>query len=151
MDILIKFRHGLGDAVQLTSVVAQLRHYHPDWNVDVAALVGKHSAFHGLARNVFVPGASRWVPVQEVLHVSPEGGSATWLLPRESFSDAGGLALVFRLPGDPLGGERRFVAYGPPGRRVLARQELAGLKAEELVVGGLSRTGGRPGGFGEVD
>ena len=31
-----------------------LRHYHPDWQVDVAALVGKHSAFHGLCRNVYV-------------------------------------------------------------------------------------------------
>ena len=54
MDVLIKFRHGLGDAVQLTSVVAHLRHHHPEWHVDVAALPGKHSAFHGLARNVFV-------------------------------------------------------------------------------------------------
>lgn len=54
MDILIKFRHGLGDAAQLTSVLAHLRHYHPDWNVDVAALVGKHSAYQGLCRNVYV-------------------------------------------------------------------------------------------------
>lgn len=55
-QILIEFRHGLGDAVQLTSVLKHLRHYHPDWEIDVAALRGKHSAYHGLCRNVFVLG-----------------------------------------------------------------------------------------------
>ncbi len=50
--VLIKFRHGLGDAVQLTTVLQHLQHYHGDWEIDVAALVGKHSAFHGLARRV---------------------------------------------------------------------------------------------------
>jgi hypothetical protein len=53
-NVLIKFRHGLGDAVQLTIVLKHLRRYRPDWNVDVAALVGKHSACHGLCRQVFV-------------------------------------------------------------------------------------------------
>jgi 2-polyprenyl-3-methyl-5-hydroxy-6-metoxy-1,4-benzoquinol methylase len=53
-DVLIKFRHGLGDAVQLTVVLKHLRHYHPAWNVDVAALCGKHSAFGGLCRKVYV-------------------------------------------------------------------------------------------------
>jgi FkbM family methyltransferase len=52
--LLIKFRHGLGDAMQLTTVLQHLRHYHPDWEIDVAALVGKHSAFHDLCRRVFV-------------------------------------------------------------------------------------------------
>jgi FkbM family methyltransferase len=54
VNVLIKFRHGLGDAVQLTTVLQHLRHAHPEWNVDVAALIGKHSAFHGLCRRVFV-------------------------------------------------------------------------------------------------
>ena len=52
--VLIKFSHGLGDAVQLTTALQHLRHYHPNWEIDVAALMGKHSSFHGLARNVFV-------------------------------------------------------------------------------------------------
>jgi len=52
--LLIKFRHGLGDAIQLTTVLQHLRFYHPDWEVDVAALLGKHSAFGGLCRRVFV-------------------------------------------------------------------------------------------------
>jgi len=56
MDVAIDFRHGLGDAVQLTAVLRHLCHYHPEWNVDVAALVGKHSALHGLCRKVIVRG-----------------------------------------------------------------------------------------------
>ena len=39
--VLIDFRHGLGDAVQLTTVLLHLRHYYPDWQIDVAAGVGK--------------------------------------------------------------------------------------------------------------
>lgn len=53
-NVLIEFRHGLGDAVQLTIVLAHLAKLRPDWCVDVAALRGKHSAFEGLCRNVFV-------------------------------------------------------------------------------------------------
>lgn len=51
--VLIEFRHGLGDAVQLTVVLEHLRRHHPDWDVDVASLVGKHSAYSGLCRNAF--------------------------------------------------------------------------------------------------
>lgn len=50
MDVLIKFRHGLGDTVQLTTVLGHLKHYHPDWRVDVQTLTGKHSALAGLCR-----------------------------------------------------------------------------------------------------
>jgi ADP-heptose:LPS heptosyltransferase len=39
--VLIDFRHGLGDTVQLTSLLAHLRHYHADWQIDVAAGAGK--------------------------------------------------------------------------------------------------------------
>jgi hypothetical protein len=53
-NVLIKFRHGLGDAVQLTTVLQHLTRVRPDWDVDVAALVGKHSAFRNLCRSVFV-------------------------------------------------------------------------------------------------
>jgi len=53
-QILIEFRHGLGDAVQLTAVLRHLKHYHPDWDIDVVALRGKHSAFSGLCRRVFI-------------------------------------------------------------------------------------------------
>ena len=41
VPVLIDFRHGLGDAVQLTTVLLHLRHYHPDWQIDVAAGIGK--------------------------------------------------------------------------------------------------------------
>jgi len=52
--ILIQFRHGLGDAVQLTAVLKHLRRLHPGWRVDVASLRGKHSCYSSLADNVYV-------------------------------------------------------------------------------------------------
>lgn len=54
MKVLYKFTHGLGDAVQFTCVLQHLRKYHPEWIVDVAALMGKQSAFHGLCNRVFI-------------------------------------------------------------------------------------------------
>lgn len=59
MNVLINFRHGLGDAAQLTAVLEHLRYYYPDWEVDVAALVGKHSVLRGLCRNVFILGRQK--------------------------------------------------------------------------------------------
>jgi 2-polyprenyl-3-methyl-5-hydroxy-6-metoxy-1,4-benzoquinol methylase len=53
-NLLLEFRHGLGDAVQLTSVLKHLRHYHPTWNIDVAALPRKHSAYRNLCRRSLV-------------------------------------------------------------------------------------------------
>jgi FkbM family methyltransferase len=52
--VLIRFRHGLGDAVQFTSVLAHLRHYHPNWEIDVATGIGKQSALTGLCRTAIV-------------------------------------------------------------------------------------------------
>lgn len=49
-DVLLKFRHGLGDAMQLTAVLRHLRELRPDWNIDVASLAGKDAAFHNLCR-----------------------------------------------------------------------------------------------------
>lgn len=53
-NILIKFRHGLGDAIQLTSVLNHLANVRPSWRIDVAALVGKHSAYYGICHQVFI-------------------------------------------------------------------------------------------------
>jgi len=52
--VLIEFRHGLGDAIQFTIVLRHLRELRPDWEVDVATLIGKHSAFTGLCRRTVV-------------------------------------------------------------------------------------------------
>ena len=46
--VLIRFRHGLGDAVQLTIVLKHIKKQRPSWVVDVESLVGKHSCFYGL-------------------------------------------------------------------------------------------------------
>ncbi len=52
--VLIEFRHGLGDAIQLTAVLRHLRQAHPEWEIDVAAQRGKHSTYNGLCRHALV-------------------------------------------------------------------------------------------------
>jgi FkbM family methyltransferase len=53
IPVLIKFCHGLGDAVQATVVLKHLAAAHPDWVIDLWSLRGKHSAFHGLCRRSY--------------------------------------------------------------------------------------------------
>ncbi|HZL35254.1 MAG TPA: hypothetical protein VFC78_08085 [Tepidisphaeraceae bacterium] len=55
--MLIQFTHGLGDAVQLSSVLLHMRRSRPHWEVDVAALPGKHSALRGLCRANLILGS----------------------------------------------------------------------------------------------
>lgn len=50
-SIMIRFAHGLGDAVQLTAVLRHLRSRFPSWDVDVAGVVDKHSCWGGLCRS----------------------------------------------------------------------------------------------------
>ena len=52
--VLIQFRHGLGDAVQLTIVLRHLRQAHPDWEIELSALRGKHSVGQYLCDRVSV-------------------------------------------------------------------------------------------------
>lgn len=54
--MLLRFPHGLGDAVQLTSLLLHLRALRPDWTIDLEVKPGASSLFAGLARNVFVGG-----------------------------------------------------------------------------------------------
>src|SRR5258708_16308653 len=51
--MLIKFSHGLGDAVQFTVVLKHLAQAYPDWAVDVVSKRGKHTAFRGLCRHSY--------------------------------------------------------------------------------------------------
>jgi FkbM family methyltransferase len=51
--ILVRFTHGLGDAVQLTVVLRHVQKHRPDWVVDMYSLRGKHSAFYGLCRRSY--------------------------------------------------------------------------------------------------
>lgn len=48
----LRFSHGFGDAVQLTTVLLHLRHYFPDWPIDIACKQGCGSLFAGLCRSV---------------------------------------------------------------------------------------------------
>jgi hypothetical protein len=59
--VLIHFTHGLGDAVQLTSVLQHLQKYRPDWELHLQALRGKESVDRGYCTRVWhdqVPGRS---------------------------------------------------------------------------------------------
>jgi hypothetical protein len=54
MDVLLKFVHGLGDSTQLSCVAQHLRKHRPEWEIDVASGIGKHSVFHGLCRRSLI-------------------------------------------------------------------------------------------------
>lgn len=51
-ELLLRFPHGFGDAVQLTTVLAHLRELRPQWTIDVACKAGAHTLFDGLCRRV---------------------------------------------------------------------------------------------------
>lgn len=54
--LLLRFPHGFGDAVQLTSVLEHLRHQAPEWQVDVASRPGTQALYRGLSRAQYVLG-----------------------------------------------------------------------------------------------
>jgi hypothetical protein len=54
--LLLRFSHGLGDAMQFTAVLRHILALRPHTVTDVAALWGKHSAFVGVSNNVFILG-----------------------------------------------------------------------------------------------
>lgn len=51
--LLLRWPHGLGDAVQGTIVLRHIRELHPEWKIDCAAKLGQRSAFDGLADRTF--------------------------------------------------------------------------------------------------
>lgn len=52
-SLLLRWPHGLGDAVQGTIVLRHLRELHPEWKIDCAAKLGQRSVFEGLADRTF--------------------------------------------------------------------------------------------------
>ncbi len=52
-SMLLVFPHGLGDAVQLTTILLHLRRFYPQWAVDVAVRPGAEAMFAGLCRRAF--------------------------------------------------------------------------------------------------
>jgi FkbM family methyltransferase len=135
MNVLIKLRHGLGDAVQLTAVLDHLRHYHPDWDIDVAALIGKHSAYHGLCRKVYVldrepVDLSRYAQVHDLDWPACPTCYAGW----PSSKAERCLLEVFRL--NPIPERCRYVIHRGERAMALARRYLEGV----------CKTGARPDG-----
>jgi hypothetical protein len=81
--ILIKFGHGMGDAVQLTVVLQHLRKYHPNWTIDIITFYGKHSVFEYLCDNLYISGDKEKVDEANYDEVFDLG----WWEPRESSGD----------------------------------------------------------------
>jgi hypothetical protein len=68
VDILLKFSHGLGDAVQLTCVPPHLAKHRPEWTLDIASKIGKHSAFRGQCRRSWILDREQ-IPERDYRHV----------------------------------------------------------------------------------
>lgn len=54
MRVLLRMRHGLGDNAQFTIVTRHIKHYFPNWSIDMEVGKGKESYFKGFAENIFV-------------------------------------------------------------------------------------------------
>src|SRR5690606_25160800 len=74
--LLLSFPHGLGDAVQFTTVLLHLKKHRPDWKIDIVAKLGAHSVFQGLANRVWlygsVPPAAQYDVAREVPFPEPD-------------------------------------------------------------------------------
>ncbi|WP_010587641.1 methyltransferase domain-containing protein [Schlesneria paludicola] len=102
-NVLLTFCHGLGDAVQFTIVLKHLQKLRPEWNVDIATLFGKHSAFEGLCRNTYILDQAEPVPCCQY----QERFQLNWDECRESLRDKPStkpsrcLSEIFHLPAQP--------------------------------------------------
>lgn len=67
--VLLVFRHGLGDAAQLTIVLKHLTKYRPDWIVDIEALIGKHTIFGNLCNKTFIKGSAPRSEYEKVMEI----------------------------------------------------------------------------------
>lgn len=53
MRVLFRMRHGLGDNAQFTIVLRHIKHYFPNWQLDMEVGAGKESYFQVQTRNLF--------------------------------------------------------------------------------------------------
>ncbi|NMD36347.1 MAG: FHA domain-containing protein, partial [Planctomycetes bacterium] len=102
---------------------------------------GEGASSAGIARSVFVPETGAWVTVQTRSTLTEEGGTITWRFPRNAGLEKARVAIVFKLPEDPLDGGKRFTVHGPGGRRAAALSELSGVSAGEIAIGNLTFQG----------
>jgi FkbM family methyltransferase len=100
--LLLRFPHGLGDAVQLTTVLLHFRALRPEWTIDIEAKIGAHSLFAGLAHRVFVAGRDAFRAADyDLVH------TLAWHEPSECYRDSPStkaercLREVFSIPPKP--------------------------------------------------
>ncbi len=98
-----------------------------------------------MGRNMFIPESNSWITIQKRIELSGTKGRVVWEIPHAAGDRGLGMEFVLGLPGDLLGGRKRFVVYNAFEKRPVALKELSGLKVQELVIGGL------PGGSGSRD
>lgn len=98
-QLLLRFPHGFGDAVQLTTVLLHLRELRPNWTIDVACKLGADSLFAGLCRHTLLLNhASSLGSTYDVDRTLP------WGEPHETYADSPStkaekcLREVFQLP-----------------------------------------------------
>lgn len=99
--VLIRFSHGLGDAVQLSVVLKHLAKYRTTWSVDVVSRVGKHTAMRGLCNASYSerdsrPVESSYAAIYDLLWLENYNGYAD--RPNSKITNC--LEEVFRIPYD---------------------------------------------------
>jgi FkbM family methyltransferase len=135
LRVLLKFRHGLGDAAQSTSLLKNLKHYHPEWSIDVAALLGKHSCFHGQAARVYILDRD---PIDQSAY--DQVHELHWYEPTDSYAQHAAskvekcLVDVFGL--QPLPELAGYTIHTSEMVRDRAREYLAGVCGDRLPVHG---------------
>lgn len=134
MRVLLRFTHGLGDAVQLTVVLKHLRKHAPNWLVDVWALHGKHAAHRGLCSRVFSDHGEqpRDSEYDQILNLS-------WFECHRAFDDVPStkaslcLSEIFRITPDPE--LCRYEIQPTPEAELAADQYLHGITGVDAVDG----------------
>src|SRR6202035_1907355 len=122
---LIKFSHGLGDAVQFTVVLMHLARAFSQWDVDVVSQRGKHTAFRGLCRRSYHdgeprPGDGAYQLVRDVFWY--ENYNAYIVRPNSKITNC--LSEEFPSPPTPLPNRARGELVGIPYDPALGRYEV---------------------------
>jgi len=125
-SILLRFPHGLGDAVQLTIVLKHLRRFRPHWRIDVAGKPGAHTLYNGLVHRSLVDGRDAWNADYYSLV-----RTLAWSEPDRCYADSPStkaercLREVFSIAPDPA--LCRYEIHPSDAARRAAREYLAGI------------------------
>jgi FkbM family methyltransferase len=129
--LLLRFPHGLGDAVQLTVVLQHLRAAYPQWDVDVAVRRGAQSLYAGLCRRAYVLGEEPAAGYDAVRYLA-------WHEPQTCYADSPStkaqraLRDIFHI--EPRLTESGYHVQPDPQAEQLAASFVAGLGAAAVLL-----------------